>query len=370
MKILLLTTHLNVGGITTYLLNLSRGLIERGHEVFIVSAGGKMDKKFRNLGAHTATFDIRTKSELSPKLYAALPGIRRMVLDKGIDVIHGHTRITQVMSTLLSKMTGRPAVTTCHGFYKKRLSRRLFPCWGSRVIAISPPVAAHLHKDFRVPEKHICQVFNGITVGDYAVFDEDKHREVKAQFGLSGRKVIGVIARLADVKGHQYLIEAMPRIIRDVPESFLMIIGEGKMEEFLKSRVRDLALEEYVRFEPVVGRPQDYFQLLDVFVLPSLDEGFGLSVLEAQATALPVVASDIGGLPFMVKEGETGLLCPVRNPDRLAEKILIYLRDPQGAREMGRRARAFVQETFSSDRMVEKTIRCYESAVNHENSCC
>lgn len=370
MKVLLITTHLNVGGITTYLLNLSRGLIEKGHEVWVVSSGGKMEGKFKRLGAHVNVYDIRTKSELSLKPYRALPEIRRLILEKDIDILHGHTRISQVMAAFLSKLTGRPFVTTCHGFYKRRFSRRLFPCWGRKAIAISPPVGEYLRKDFNIPEQDICQVFNGIAVQDYEIFNEDRHREVKKKFRLSGRKVIGVIARLADVKGHQYLIEAMPRIISEVPDAFLIIIGEGKMEGFLKARVRELGLEEYVRFEPVVGRPRDYFQLLDAFVLPSLDEGFGLSVLEAQATALPVVVSNIGGLPFMVKDGQTGFLCPVRDSAALAEKVLICLKDPRASRDMGLRARAFVETIFSADRMVEKTIQCYRSVLNDEENSC
>src|SRR3989338_9847516 len=106
MNILLCTTHLNTGGITSYLLTLSKGLIREGHRVHLVSSGGEQMEDFSYAGVEHFIVDIRTKSELSPRLYRALGEVRHYVIQKNIHVIHSHSRVTQVMGWLLHKLTG------------------------------------------------------------------------------------------------------------------------------------------------------------------------------------------------------------------------------------------------------------------------
>ncbi len=360
MNILLLTTHLNSGGITSYLLTLCRQLVRQDNRAWIVSSGGNREEEFVKAKAEVLTIPIRTKSELSPQIYFALPKLAGLIRRERIDVIHAQTRVTQVMGTLLSRMTGVKCVSTCHGFFKPRWSRRLFPCWG-RVIAISPAVQEHLLNDFKVKENHVTLIPNGIDVADFPLCDEQSRRARRKEFQLAEGPVIGIIARLSDVKGHSVLIEAMPRILEKFPTARLFIAGVGKMGADLKQRVADRRLTAQVIFAPVVDRAADLLPLFDVFVMPSLQEGLGLSVMEAQAAGLPVVASRVGGIPSLIEHGKTGFLVDPQHSLALAELVIRLLKDPEEARMMGRRAREFIEKNFSAADMAAKTIEVYKN---------
>lgn len=364
MNILILTTHLNSGGITSYLKTLSGGLIHSGNRVWIVSSGGNRVDEFTRIGIQSVILNIRTKSELDPRIYWPLGRLARLIREEKINVIHAHTRITQVMGQCLGKMTGRPFVSTCHGFFKTRLSRRLVPCWGDAVIAISPAVKEHLEKDFRVPASRVFLVKNGIDIKDFPLsspeMKKQKRREVNVP--LDG-PVIGIIARLSDVKGHDVLIHAMPRVLEKIPKAVLMIVGEGRLEACLKKQVEDLALNDHVVFNPTVNRTSEYLGLFDIFVMPSLQEGLGLAVIEAQAAGLPVVASRVGGIPSLIENGKTGLMVEPGNSQGLAEAMIEVLEDRQRAQEMGRCAREFIEQEFTADKMVEQTLEVYRGLL-------
>ncbi len=364
MRILFLSTHFNTGGITSYLLTLSQGLVDHGHQVYVATSGGDCVSELERFGAKHIPINIRTKSELSPKLYLALPELKKIIRQNSIDIIHAQTRVTQVAAFFLFKMTGVPYVATCHGFFKPRFSRRIFPCWGERTIAVSEAVREHLCQDFKLKSEGVTLVPNGIDLKKFSVLDSQTKKEKRLEFNLGTRPVIGIIARLSDVKGQDILIRAIPKIALQIPEVKLMIVGVGKMEKELKDLVAQLKLEDQVGFYPIVNQTAAMLSLFDIFVMPSRQEGLGLSVLEAQAAGLPVVASKVGGLPSLIEDGVTGLLVPPENPELLAEAILVLLKNLDHAKQMGEKARAFVQNKFSADIMVEDTLLVYGQIVS------
>jgi glycosyltransferase involved in cell wall biosynthesis len=360
MNVLILTTHLNSGGITSYLYTLCKGLKKSGHNVYAVSSGGNCVEDFVAVGVKHTEMNIRTKSELHPKIYFALPRLLKLIKDEKIDIIHSHTRVTQVMGFLLGKFAKKPYITTCHGFFKTRLSRRLFRCWGDAAIAISPQVKEHLEKDFCVSAQRVFHVRNGVDVDMFQSLDEETRQFKRREFGFFQEPLIGIIARLSDVKGHHVLIRAMSLIVEKVPEAKLMIVGEGKMEQGLKQQVNSLRLDENIYFYPIVDKTAQFLSLFDVFVMPSLQEGLGLSVMEAPAAGLPVVASRVGGLSSLIENGKTGILVEPDDSRELAAAIIDMLENPKKAKEMGTRAREFIVQECSSDKMVGETVEVYE----------
>ncbi|HLD69164.1 MAG TPA: glycosyltransferase family 4 protein [Candidatus Omnitrophota bacterium] len=395
MNILLLSTHFNTGGISSYLVTLSRGLVKKGHRVWIATSGGNLVESLNASpqGCHCErneversnlldskeiassqkallvmtqkiehiTLNIRTKSELDFRIYFALLPLNKIIQKNKIDVIHAQTRITQVMAACLNKLTGKPFVSTCHGFFKTRWSRRIFPCWGERVIAISEAVSEHLQKDFKVDPKQIALIKNGIDLEDFPEVSAEAKEMNRRAFGLEDEPTIGIIARLSSVKGHDVLIEAMKNVVAKFPRAKLLVVGEGSLEQELKRLVENFNLAANVSFYPVVNQSAQMLSLFDVFVMPSRQEGLGLSVMEAQAAGLPVVASKVGGLPSLIEDGRTGLFVPPDNANLLAEAILLLLRNKDKAKEMGVRARDFIQKEFSAQRMVEETVEVYKT---------
>ena len=224
----MLTTHVNTGGITSYILTLTKGLVERGHSVFVVSSGGQLIDRLEVLGAKSVTLKIRTKSELSPKIYLNLFTLCRFIKVKNIHVIHGHTRITQVMGTLLSRMTNRPFLSTCHGFFKNRFSRRIFPGFGQKVIAISDEVKRHLREDFKIPEENIAVVYSGVDIKEFPLLTEEVRLKCRREFGLDAHPLAGIIARLSEVKGHSVLIEAWQKVVEKIPQPVYSLWAKEK----------------------------------------------------------------------------------------------------------------------------------------------
>jgi len=128
MRILLLTTHLNIGGISTYTISLAKALRLKGHEVFVASNGGMLLPELTAAGISHIKIAILTKSELSPKVFKAILAISKITKRLDIDVIHSQTRITQVIGFFVSKLCRVPFVTTCHGFFNKNVGRVILPC--------------------------------------------------------------------------------------------------------------------------------------------------------------------------------------------------------------------------------------------------
>ena len=366
MRILLLTTHLNLGGIGVYVLSLAKGLLQKGHQVFVASSGGDLVALLDSFGVNHLAVDIKTKSEISPKVILARKQIARIIKGKNIDIIHAHTRVTQVLAQLVSKKTGVPYVTTCHGFFKRRIFRRIFPCWGNRSIAISEAVREHLVNDFGVRKENIAVVHNGVEIEKFSPdkFSQAQKNELRRNYGLkSARPVIGTVARLSSVKGQRYLILAMKRILKDNPAAQLLLVGDGPEKDRLVQQVEELGIEDKVFFIPPTLDISAPLSIMEVFVFPSLLEGLGLAIIEAQAMGLPVVATDVGGIYTLVKDGVNGFLVHPKEPDALAEAILKLLRDKKLAERFGAQARIQAGRQFSLKQMVEGIERVYREIL-------
>jgi glycosyltransferase involved in cell wall biosynthesis len=366
MKILYLTNHLNVGGVTSYILTLAAGMKNRGHKVYLASGGGELLSRFSQEGIIHKTVPLATKQEVSPAVLISAIRLLKYVKKENIDLIHANTRVTQVTAGLICRFSGKPNLSTCHGFFKRRLSRRLFPCWGLKVIAISQAVKEHLIEDFKVKEENISLIHNGIDVDKFRVpacpagrQSSEFRAEKKKALGLGSGPVIGIIARLSDVKGHVYLIEAMKEVLREFPDARLLIVGDGKMKRDLAALVSRLEMERNVCFIPSVKETEDVLAAMDLFVMPSLAEGLGLSLIEAMAAGLAVVGSDIGGIKSLIKHGYNGLLVEPANPKQLSLAILELLKNRVKAGALGANARDFVRKNFSQDEMIRETEKLY-----------
>lgn len=364
MNILFLTTHLNTGGITAYLYTLTEGFINKGHQVHIISCGGDSENIFRNIGAKVFNINIRTKSELSPKIYFNLSKIVKYIKGNDIEIIHSQTRVTQVMGALLRKITRRPYVSTCHGYFKTRLSRRLFPCWGDSVVAISDAVVVHLVDDFKVAKNKVALVMSGIDLEKFNSVGEETKMKRRKGFGLKDGFLVGMVARLSDVKGQDILVGAMPYVLKKFSNIKLVLFGKGKLESLLKEMVNKLSIKDNVIFNPTLSKPSECMSVLDVFVAPSRMEGLGLSVMEAQSCGLAVIGSKVGGIPSLIENNKTGLLVESENSEVLADAIIRLIEDGQLVRSLGKEAREYALENYSSVNMIEKTLKVYEKNIS------
>ncbi|MFH1492729.1 MAG: glycosyltransferase family 4 protein [Candidatus Omnitrophota bacterium] len=360
MNILLLSTHLNPGGITTYLSSLARGLQRKGNNVFVASSGGRLEEQFNSDGIRFIYIPIRTKCELSPKLIISFFKLAKELKKYKIDIIHAHTRVTQVLGILLALFSGCSYLSTCHGFFKRRFSRRIFPAWGENVIAISQAVAEHLRKDFSLDSRRISVIHNGIDCDSFSL-DKDKNKEaIKRKFNIPTHgPIIGILARLSTVKGHKFFIQAMPLILKKIPKALFLIVGEGHLKDELFSQVKRQKVTESVFFIPNQDDTREVLAIMDCFVSCSLQEGLGLSIMEAQAAGVPVVAFATGGIVSLIQHKATGLLVRHKDVSGLAEAVIGLLDDAALAERIKNRARENLRREFSIESMVEETEKLY-----------
>lgn len=361
MKILLLATHLNTGGITQYLLTLAKGFRAQGHMVAVASSGGNMVAVFEALGVDVLTLNLRTKSIVSPKLLMSLRPLKQYVEAHDIEVIHAQTRVTQMLGQCLKMLTGRVFVSTCHGFFRPRLVRRCFPFWGDGVIAISEQVQAHLQDDFNVPLSNIALIKSGITLQDFACPTAVTRQAARELMGVPLEvPLIGMIARLSDVKGQDVLVRAMKLVVAQYPTVQLVLVGQGKLEGLVQSLIDELSLSGHVRICAIMNQPAKLLPAFDIFAMPSRQEGLGLSVMEAQAAGIPVVASRVGGILSLIEDGHTGVLVSPDNETALAEGLVNLLTNNEQRKEISVQAYAQAQAQYSDALMVDKTLAFYE----------
>ncbi|MGD9014659.1 MAG: glycosyltransferase family 4 protein [Candidatus Omnitrophota bacterium] len=357
MNILLLTNHLNIGGITRYVLNLSFALHKQGDRVFIGSSPGWGEKFLSENEIPFLRLPLKTKSILSPRLISAYFILKRFIEKENIDLIHAQTRITQFLAFLLSRRLNIPYICTFHGFYRPHYMRRLIPCLGNLTIAISQAVGRHLLDDFKLNKQNLRVIYNSISPQFSCPLDKDYHH-------LKGSPTLGIVARLSKEKGHRVLFSAFRELIKDYPQARLLVVGTGKIDRELKDWVGKEKLNNQIIFLGNIGQLSSLFQILDLSVLPSTQEGLGYSILEAQVNGVPVIASSVGGITELIKHKKTGILVKPGNPDELYQAIKLLLGDILVREKIIENAKQQIQERFSLKRMALQVKAAYKELLS------
>ena len=366
MRVLHITSHLDVGGVTSSVLSLSRGLAARGHRVIIASGGGALEPQDGS-GIASWRVPLRTSQEFSLQVHCVARRLASRLLAEPVDVVHGHTRVGQVVAAWLSKRVGAPYVTTWHGFFRPNLGRRLWPCTGARTIAISEPVRDHLVRDFHVKPEQIRMIPHGIDLAPFITPPAEADlTQLRDQLALPPEAVvIGTVARLVPSKGVDQLIRSLPHIRRAVPEAHLVIVGDGEARVKLMRLAEAQGVGQAVRFTGALSSTRTALALMRVFVfLPADQEGFGLSLLEAMASGRPIVAVRRGGgATWVLEETQVGALVDPEHPSALAEAVVRYLQHGEAACRDAGKARAVVTERYALSRMVDQVEALYREVA-------
>jgi glycosyltransferase involved in cell wall biosynthesis len=370
MKILQLTSHLDVGGISRYTLSLSQRLAARGHQVCVASGGGTMEKTEGNEKLAFYRVPLKTSQEFGPKVFKAVRELTAYLEKEPVDIIHAHTRVAQVVADRLSRRLKIPYVTTWHGIYKMRLGRRLYPCTGAVAIAISGIVERHLRDDFHLSADRVCLVYNGIRTARYVTLpvDETVVQEYRSRWNIpQGCPVIGSMGRLAagEVKGFDLLLAAACLAKKTIPNIHVLIVGDGPRRPFLEDVAERLGILSQVHFVGGVEDVRIPLSLMDVFVFPSRwPEAFGLTLIEAMAAGKPVIATHMGAVSEILRDGQDGILVPAEDIRSLAENVIKLLKDTPLAHAMGQQARLSAQNRFDVERTVAGVEAVYRRVLS------
>jgi L-malate glycosyltransferase len=294
--------------------------------------------------------------------------LSRLIKQLRPDVIHAHDPHGVAMAALalsMSTQLDKPPLVAARrvDFHMKgnALSR-----WKYRQVDCFICASAAIRRmivDDGVPAARVFTVHEGIDLGHVeAAPAANLHAELWLPHHAP---VVGNVAALVPHKGQRHLIEAAALVLKKVPDARFVIAGEGELRESLERQIREHHLEKHVflvGFRPDVLSVHKAF---DLFVMSSVTEGLGTSLLDAMACGKPIVATTAGGMPEVVKDGETGLLVPPRDHEAMANAIVNLLTDEHTRRAMGAAGEARVREHFSAERMVQDTLAVYRRVAMH-----
>jgi glycosyltransferase involved in cell wall biosynthesis len=231
-----------------------------------------------------------------------------------------------------------------------------------KIIAISEAIAAVL-RDHDVDADKIEVIRSAV---DTARFEKPVDiGAFRKEFGMPKEAtIIGAAGQLIPRKGHRYLLQAIADLRHKHPEIRLIVFGEGHLNNQLRAQAASLDLGEVVQFAGFREDLDDFMGTFDLFVHPALAEGLGVVTLKAAAAGVPVIGFDAGGLPEAIKDGETGILVPTENVEKLRDAIATLVVDADLRHQMGAAGRRRMQSEFSIDTMADKHIEFYETVLN------
>ena len=278
-----------------------------------ITGGGDMIDRMSNAGARVFLLGKRRRGDVT-----AVTKLANLIRREHIDLLHLHNAPGMFWGTLaqIASGTGVPIVRTEHNPYLPEelpaLFRWVFPRFtkrASRVICVSERVRQSFAERFPELAGEFVEIPNGIRLQDYEKLPP--RAECRAQFKLlPGVKLIGTVGRMVPEKNHKLLIEALFRVRQTVPDVHLAIIGEGDFRDSLAAYAADLDLSEYVSLVKETQKIDSFYGAIDIFCLSSNSEGMPLTLLEALASGVPVVSTEVGGIPEIIESGKTGYLVP------------------------------------------------------------
>ena len=356
MHVLQLLPSLEVGGVERGVLDLSKGLIARGHRVSVVSSGGRLVERLVTLGAVHHRLPVHEKSPAT--MWSCIPAVTQIMTTTGVDLVHARSRVPAWIGWAAARRAQRPFVTTAHGFYRPHLASCVMG-WGRSVIAPSEALGRYVVDELHVLPERLRIIPRGVDLGEFRFQPPAPHHQGPWRIGLFGR--------LSVIKGHDIALRACERLIRQGHAVTLCIAGDtvgSPLRASLEPLINTLRLQEAVEWLGLRDDMPALMSSMDLVVVPSVyPESFGRVVIEAQAVGRPVVASQIGALADLDEDGRNGLLVRPGDAEGLAQAIERFITDSSLRLRCIEAGRKRVESDWGLDRMVERTLEVYEECV-------
>lgn len=356
MHILQLLPSLTVGGVERGVVDISKGLIARGHRVSVISSGGALVEPLARAGALHYQLPVHEKAP--DTVWKSLPEVAQIIRSTGVDIVHARSRVPGWIGWMAARQTQKPFVTTAHGFYRPHLMSRVM-AWGRLVIAPSDSLGRYLVEQFGLPKERLRIIPRGVDLQEFT-FSEARREH-------AGAWRVGLIGRVSAIKGHAVALRALEQLARKKLSVKLIFAGDAGPSEAKAKLQRSIALLKLHDCVEWRGVEQDVSSLiasLDMVIVPSIyPESFGRGVIEAQAVGRPVVASRLGALEELIEEEQTGLLVAPNDPNALAGAIERFISDEGLRTRCTQQARKQVEEEWNVGRMVERTEAVYQECL-------
>jgi len=366
--------RLDFGGLENGLVNLINNMPTDKYRHVIICASDYTDFKKRIKNPEVDVYALHKKPGNDFGAYVRLWKLLRKLKP---DIVHTRNLgtieyvIPSVLAGVKYRIHGEHGrdMSDIDGTNKKYIMlRRFYGRFMHRFIALSQDLAQWLLNTVEIAPKKVVQLYNGV---DLSRFQSENIKEKPAsQFSQinSGDIVIGTVGRLQAEKDQSTLINAFAKVKAKTTSNNsklkLLIIGDGPDRAKLEALVAGKGLSESIIFSGARNDIPELLASMRIFVLPSRGEGISNTILEAMASSLPVIATNVGGNPELVEENETGMLVPSNNADKMAEAILLYINDLPLAEQQGKAGRQRVEALFSMNKMIENYTKVYDSVMS------
>jgi glycosyltransferase involved in cell wall biosynthesis len=288
--------------------------------------------------------------------------LRRLMRDRAVALVHTHSSVDSWLATFAARSLRLPVVRSRHVAIPILRRRALIYRLADRIITTGD-VIRRIVTAAGVPADMIVSVPAGVDTTRFHPGVSGK--TVRDELGLApSQKLVGLVANIRGSKGHRYFLEAAAIIAREVRDARFLIVGDGVGFEDVRRRVREMGLDASVTMTGFRRDIPEVMAALDVLVLPSTrSEGTPQVILQALAVGTPVVATAAGGVPEIVRDGETGRLVPPADAAALADAVLALLRDPVLARALGEAGQALIRTRYTVDAMMTRTTALYTTLL-------
>lgn len=350
---------LGLGGQEIRILTESRWLLEHGWTVLVAcQPAGRLLVEARAAALPAAALAMR--GAFDARAFFAL---RRLMRRERVGLVHTHSSADSWLATLAARSLGLPVVRSRHVSIPILRRRALVYRLADRVLTTGETIKA-IVEGAGIPAARVVSVPAGV---DTARFHPGiSGQAVRAELGFAPTTpLVGLVANVRGSKGHEFFLGAAREVLAARPEARFVIVGDGVGFDDVRRRVRAAGLEREVIMTGFRRDVPEVMAALDVLVLPSTrSEATSQVIPQALAVGTPVVASAVGGIPELVRDGETGRLVPPADAGALAGAILALLRDPVRARALAEAGQALVQRRYTVDAMMESTTAVYRELLD------
>jgi len=368
LKILQISSAQTLGGGERHLSDLTHGLIDRGHEVFVALRPhtALTDELGRVSKESITTLPLRNSLDVNSARQLA-----RLVRRNDIQIVHAHMARDYPLAAYAARRNPKARlILTRHVLFPLNRLHRITLAKASRIIAVSQAVASQLRTNQVAAAEKITVVLNGINARRFALARKQFDRQAFLQRWKLPEQcmLVGTVGELTPLKGQQDFLRAAAQIAKQVPSCNFVIAGidhspDGRNEAQIERLIDELELREKVRRVKWLDDLAQLYCAFDVFVSASHTESFGLVIVEAMASRTAVVATATEGALEIIRAGETGLLTAIGDPNELAAEIQLLLKDKTTRLRLAEAAQQDVAEKFSVERMVEETEKIYQVSL-------
>ncbi|MBU5434708.1 polysaccharide pyruvyl transferase CsaB [Pseudoflavonifractor sp. MSJ-37] len=371
MKVIHLISGGDSGGAKTHVHSLLQNLSQTIDVTMVCFMDGPFAQEARELGIHTVIFSGRN-------VFATYRKLKKFIKDGGYQIIHCHGARGNMMGALLRRSTGLPVVSTVHSDYRLDYLGRP----AARLIYGTTNTVALRFLDYRIgvsdamtdllisrgfdPDR-LFTIYNGLDFSPrHPALDRSAYLRSVGLEADDDCVVVGIAARLDPVKDVGTLIRGFAKAHAERPKLRLLIAGDGEERDALKTLVKELDIERVVCFAGWISDIDSFYNALDINTLTSLSETFPYALTEGARAKLPTVASRVGGVPYLIEDGVTGLLFEARDADGLARQLTALAKDATLRRHLGDRLYERADRDFSLGSTLHRQLQIYETILRRQ----